>query len=266
MKYIINKGMAGLGNRLQSLGLAADKALEYNAELAVDWTDPSWLLGFDAYFRIDSRKLKLVSPEELPDDLVVKPDKWRDFWKIPAGGEKNGIKGIKVQSKTVDPDCGGHIICCYKYPHSDFIYRTLRPSKEALAWRTAVLRDMKVPSLYDAYHIRHTDKKTDDWKRKVRQARRRQERDGIPVLILTDSVAVRDSAVGLGLTAPSWILEPDRPGGVHHKKVDRDTKHLINLSAIADLWTAVKARKFVACCPDSTFSIFAERKRARSSK
>src|SRR6056297_3500142 len=49
-KLIVQKGIAGLGNRLQVLGRVVDMAHETGRSWFADWRDSSWEDGFDPYF------------------------------------------------------------------------------------------------------------------------------------------------------------------------------------------------------------------------
>jgi hypothetical protein len=56
--YLILKGVAGLGDRMKTLGGAIKLAIQTNRTLIIDWTDPTWNhseppKGFFAYFGLN---------------------------------------------------------------------------------------------------------------------------------------------------------------------------------------------------------------------
>lgn len=261
MKYVVQKGIAGLGNRLQGLGLALDIAHKHGARLAVDWTDAKiWRMGFDPYFRIDGADLCDIV--EIPEDTTA----WPECWRGNIGGEF--CRATMTQTKHAPHRTAETIVVCrYNSKHSDRLFRGIRLSAETERYlRTVMATERLAPGNYDLWHIRHTDKRTDGWREWLGSAIEAQESTGIRSVVVTDSLQVQKVAHRLGLCCPSSICDPLPGGGVHHADINDQAKHVVNMSAIADMWLAIKSRQFTACCPTSTFSEFAERMRRVTGK
>ena len=252
MQYVINKGIAGLGNRLQSLGWALDTALKHDAKLVVDWEDSTWRLGFNDFFSLDGIDIAPLS--EVPDDIDVSPETWRDKWMHRCGTKQGG----KAMTYRIEPDAEAQVICVYKHAHSDELSRRIRPSP---ASQETIAANLNMMPSFNAYHIRNTDKQTSDWQEWIEEATNRQNVSKQPSLIATDSIEVEAAARDAGLVCVSWLIPPDAKGGVHHARCNDETKDAINLSAVVDMWLCVHAETFTACCPSSTFSQFVERMR-----
>ena len=256
MNYVINKGIAGLGNRLQSLGWALDTALKHDAKLVVDWEDTTWRFPFGDYFTLDGIDIAPLS--EVPDDIDVSPKAWRGLWREQAGSRK----GCKAMTYRIAPGAEAQVICVYKHRHSDDLYRRIRLSGESRHFLKAarVSHGLSLGE-FNVWHIRHTDKRTERWENYIKDAANEQKKTGIRSVVVTDSLQVQEVAHRLGLCCPSSICDPLPGGGVHHADINDLAKHVVNMSAIADMWLGIEAEAFTACCPDSTFSQFVERMR-----
>ncbi len=256
--------MAGLGNRLQSLGWALDLALQYHVPLAVDWLDRTWQNGFGLFFEIED--MKILTPGDIPGPITGPITVWPLDWAGRWRGEY--IWGdIRQTRGRIDSAFDLIVVCRYNSAHSDELYHRLRLTPPT---RTALESTGLAPGHYNAWHIRHTDKKTGDWPAWLTAAQQSQATTGIQSVILTDSLEVQNQALSLGMASPSRLVERYRcgkhHGGVHHVRTDPGTKAILNQSAIADMWLAIKSRQFTACCPTSTFSEFAERMRRVTGK
>lgn len=73
------KGWLGFGDRLESLKMAVNYALQYNLQIYVDWTDSIWSHGsetFYTYFDLVNMPT-LKSLDDIPEDATVYPEYWK---------------------------------------------------------------------------------------------------------------------------------------------------------------------------------------------
>lgn len=257
MNTIIQKGIAGLGNRLMVLGWCLDNAIKYDTALWVDWRDSSWQTGFDAYF-----ELSRVSLYE-----YISGKYWPDCWDIQTAQDVSCAKAMMPACKTAPHDIDAHhaecdvfVACQYLAPYSDAIFEHLHLTPYMQGWTSAYMQAL--PDNYHCYHIRHTDKRTKYIDDRLFDAAQYK----FSVVVVTDSLQVKTKALELGLLCPSIIPADPKKGGVHHSKratlaaqgLDRET---LNRSAVADMFVAGLADRFIACCPDSSYSKFVQRGR-----
>lgn len=88
-KYLVVKGWLGFGDRLESLKMAVNFALENDLYIYVDWIDSVWSHGtetFYTYFDLVNMKT-LKSLDEIPESATVYPEYWKDHMKEPITQE-----------------------------------------------------------------------------------------------------------------------------------------------------------------------------------
>jgi hypothetical protein len=89
MKVLIVKGWMGFGDRLESLKMCVDYAIQHNRLLYVDWTDSIWSHGnesFYSYFAFINLP-QITSLTEIPEDATVFPPFWKGKLDTPLTHE-----------------------------------------------------------------------------------------------------------------------------------------------------------------------------------
>jgi hypothetical protein len=123
MKYLIQKGFRGFGDRLRNLVLCVKIAIEQNRKIYVDWNDFYWNHtgeNFYTYFEILDIGIDNI---DNVSELTVYPDFWKDKLNIPLSphnfcdGQKEHISSLsKIIKKYPQED----IIVIPNSKHSDF--------------------------------------------------------------------------------------------------------------------------------------------------
>jgi len=245
-KSIVQKGIAGIGNRLQVLGHCVDMAAQTGRRVYPDWRDISWRLGFYDYFTLAGSGLP-----ESEESIWPKPWTHDTLWcECPKKLWKD--KGrARYSASAIPGDTDVAVVCAYCASYSDKLFQDLGVLpyivESALAW---LEENDRKSGEYNCWHIRHTDKKTD--KDALQDAKARIKPGDV---VITDNHDI--TAWGL---CPSFTL-PNAQRGMHHAKVDEATKHEINVSAIRDMVIAGLADKFTGLCRKSSYSEFIKRGR-----
>jgi hypothetical protein len=85
MKYLVVKAWLGFGDRLESLKMAIEFAINRNLQIYVDWSDSMWTHGnenFYTYFKLINMPI-LNSLDDIPEDATVYPEYWKGRIKEP---------------------------------------------------------------------------------------------------------------------------------------------------------------------------------------
>ncbi len=112
MKTVIQKGIAGLGNRFQVLGYCFDLSIKHKAQLLVDWRDSSWNDDFSYYFNSDMTKDYPPILLEFPN---IKPEWWGEEKRFRRIHIHIGDQTDRVFLNTLKPeydliiDDGSHV-------------------------------------------------------------------------------------------------------------------------------------------------------------
>lgn len=265
-RYIIHKGIAGLGNRLQVLGRCLDIAQKTGAVLIPDWRDTSFQDDFFQYFSISGIKTAPVSDiPVIPEDYKVLPMEWKNNLEIPCAKKhfKNSFPRCSLIVSSSDWDVLA--VCDYQAQHSDLIFDILHPSSEILEKVSNTLNsaDAYIWGDLSVWHIRHTDKKGPDPDELLKKMK--SSSDPVKILI-TDNREIAEKAKEIGIYCCSEIPSVPSKGGVHHSSVkyleqNGLTRKQLNVSAIADLYIGICAGKFYSTCENSSFSNFISRAR-----
>lgn len=270
-RTIVDKGIAGLGNRLQVLGYCCDLASRANAALCVDWTHNSWSDHFEHYFFLSCLSegafvrcegdFGNVFPQRYGSCITKNPldcDEWLngDFLTDP------------------DPDRDGPwdtlVVCRYRANYSNRLFRLLSLNEMMKQAVISRMNELKLlPGSYDCWHVRHTDSSggspVEILRAIARYAGSRRK------VVITDSFEVVEMCREFGIICPS-IIPPIKVGGgigVHHLAEERLvreglSKQDVNRSVVTDLMIAGLACHFWGTCQGSTFSSFLYRARSVS--
>lgn len=263
-RTIVNKGMAGLGNRLQALGYCCDLAKRLNATLCVDWTHNSWSDAFDGYFQmtrasesaflgpeggcgrvVPARYASCITGNPLASDVLVKDG----FLKTASD---------PLQAGPWDT----FVVCRYLSRYANRIFRVLRLNE---TFKQVVMGQMNelnlIPGADDCWHIRHTDASGESPDQSLRAiARHLRARRKV---VMTDSLEVVEMCRKPSIVCPSVIPSIKDRGrvGVHHLGEERLrqqglVKQDVNRSVVTDLMIAGLPRHFWGTCQRPTFSDF----------
>ena len=158
-KWLVVKGIAGLGDRLMTLGAAIEVARASGRSLVVDWRDSEWdpKGGFERWFRLEVPDVTVVA--ELPavtDGMSVWPAAFQgrvgrtdlvlasDRWQVLLDGMPVRTPSSKLLERTEDvvvfvDYCSGKLSSVIPY----------------LKW----LEEIEVPIYEVAIHYRNSDKR-----------------------------------------------------------------------------------------------------------
>ncbi|WP_146134602.1 hypothetical protein [Aphanothece minutissima] len=267
-RTIVDKGIAGLGNRLQVLGHCCDLSRRFNAVLCVDWTHNSWNDLFEHYFSLACPSEPAFQRSDGDFGHVIPPRYASCITQDPlkCEGLPHGTF-LTDQEPALDGPWDTLVVCRYLARYSNRLFRLLRLHQEV---RKAVVDRMSdlglSPGSYDCWHVRHTDASggcpLDILKAIAHYPGTRTK------VVITDSVDVIDLCVSYGVICPSIIpvVKSGSRHGVHHlgeAQLGQQglVKQDVNRSAVVDLMIAGLARQFWGTCQRSTFSEFIYRGR-----
>jgi len=113
MKYLVVKGWLGFGDRLESLKMGIEYALQYNLQIYVDWTDSIWsheAESFYTYFNLVNMPT-LKSLDEIPEDATVFPSYWQGKLNTPMSQDLcNKHKEYKLDVGQLTKPLSGDVI------------------------------------------------------------------------------------------------------------------------------------------------------------
>ena len=257
MKKVIQKGIAGLGNRFQVLGYCFDIAQLHKAKLLVDWRDSSWRDDFSNYF--DSDTISDFQDDDYPN---VMPEWWADKINAPCAKRLAGEDFKRVDVHAIASQWETLAVCQYKAQYSSEIFNHIsfkkRISDKAKKFKLYYKK-------YNCWHIRATDKTAGDPFEIVNKIMTKSRK--IPSVILTDNLQVKNYAVFQGFFCPSIIPDIPMAGGIHHStethlSKSKITRQELNDSALADILIGANATNFHSTCENSSFSQLIERIRS----
>ena len=259
-RTITVKGVAGLGNRIITLGWAIRKARQYNSHLFVDWSDgqigPKGFDLFSTYFAsqlvhksiISDWKIHSTSSEAkynlLPRKRALQflaKIGWIDsteMWKLKYGKGNKYILPLDLEMLVRSHAfCAAHLpsIECHEEIGSVFFNED-----------TCKKFDLIMPADIKeriGIHIRHSDKKATASYADVLQRYRDKK-----IFLATDSEIVKQHALSLNidLTCISTILHDGKKrGGVHHRKLDDEKKIKVFEEGALDMYCLTKCCMFV---------------------
>ena len=267
-RTVVVKGIAGLGNRMQVLGLCCDLASRWKAVLCVDWTHNSWSESFENYFRLSCPSEKAFLRSEGGFGKVVPPRYSQCVTRDPLKSQQwlNGDFLTDLDQLPEGP-WDTFVACGYLAQYSNRLFRILSLNQD---FRQLVVARMNglglVPGVYDCWHVRHTDASGGCPKEIlgaiVRYSRHRR------TVVITDSSEVVELCRQLNITCPSIVPSLKAGGGIgiHHLHGGRLSqeglsKQDVNQSVMTDMFIAGLARHFWGTCQHSSFSSFIYRGR-----
>ena len=249
MKRVVQKGIAGLGNRFQVLGYCVDIAIANNAKLLVDWRDYCWNDNFSDYFTSDV--IDDFKDGTYPD---VKPTWWSDKINSTCPRKLTGANFAPVPTKIINSDWKTLVVCQYSAVYSDTIFKNI-DFKRRLYDK---LRDLEFFSAgYECWHIRATDKTAGDPFAILKQI------IAFPTpnykVIITDNLDIKNEAHKHGIFCQSLIPPVPKSHGIHHSTDDSlracgITRRILNDSVLVDLLIGKNAVFFHSTCENSSFS------------
>jgi len=257
-KIVMQKGVAGLGNRLQILGRCVDLAQEIGAKVYPDWRDRCWVLGWHAYLTLGALS-ECEMPQDVPPETIYPPHWATENRYIAETCLRQWYGHIRADSIPSTAELS--VYMGYNAGYSDELFRHLRLRPGMLTALGARMWLSRLePGGYNCWHIRHNDKKSKP--EDIEEAFAAMESSTLPPVLLTDNIALNGRADQAGISCPSFLpAQRPRGGGVHHMDLCAFDRGMCNASAIADLWIGGMAHEFHAICPASTFSQFIERGR-----
>jgi hypothetical protein len=256
-RCVIQKGIAGFGNRFQVLGYCLDIAIKHDAKLFIDWRDSSWGDDFLNYFDTRTPLIDNFQRGGKFDD--VKPEWWADKLEAPCAKKLAGENFVRINDAIVSEGWKTLVVCQYKAQFSDRIFNVISPKVQILN----LLRDFKSRvSNYDCWHIRATDKTAGD-PFKILEKIGKHRPDHRKVLI-TDNRNVMEEANRNGILCESMIPEVPEKGGIHHLgqlwlKSCGPSREILNRGAILDILIGANANHFYETCPNSSYSYLINR-------
>ena len=267
-RTIVDKGIAGLGNRLQVLGHCCDLSRRWKAVVCVDWTHNSWSDPFENYFSLACPSEPAFRRSDGDFGLVIPARYASCITQDPLACDSLRDRAfLTVQEAVLSGPWDTLVVCRYLARYSNRIFRLLRLHGDVKKAVIGRLNELNLQSgHYDCWHVRHTDAS-----------------GGCPIAILkaivayaspcqkvviTDSVEVVDLCVSYGIICPSIIptVKHGSRHGIHHLREAQLgqqglTKQEVNRSAVVDLMIAGLARQFWGTCQLSSFSEFIYRGR-----
>ena len=224
-------------------------------------------MGFENYFSLPKKIWRVnVGENELGK---IFPGCWG--WPFPTSAQKaighsgitrlNRDKSLSID-KALTSNADTFVVCRYVADYSDLLFDSLSVTGRVGKFLSEYFESL--PSIYDCWHLRNTDKTGDEMEEVLRLMHQRV--DLKPQVLITDCIFAKEQAKKLGIVCPSRIVETKIGQGVHHADAAQlkrigITKDEINLSLIADLFVAGRCDEFFPTCPTSTFSRFIVRGR-----
>jgi hypothetical protein len=265
MKYLVIKGIAGLGNRMLSVATGILYAEITDRRPVVDWSDRSYSDdGADTFHRyFDAPSVGRV--DEIPDTASVIPEDWQGHlggYVRKTGRYTPGYTGAKWLRGSVDllrTDHDADVLVMWASrerithlrPHlrgehaelaplpTDAILRrvldtSLAPGKE-ITDRVAQFRRECLPGPAVGVHVRQSDLRS-----RLGVIRRKLDRlltaePGLDVFLATDNAAVRED-FERDYDAVSRPHRYDEPGTALHTGKARSTRYQDGLDALVDMY------------------------------
>jgi hypothetical protein len=240
-RTIIQKGVAGLGDRLMTLGWCLQLADKKRAHVYPHWLDTSWREGFFTYFRRTDTILDVVSL-----DGAIEP---REAWSIDnalciSGREEIGYENIRriPTRQAVDREWDIYVVLTYSGWHIPTAERLLKELR-LKHWIKADAKKAieKLPANYSCKHLRFTDKANANAREFLRSVKPGE-------VLITDSITAKKVAIENGAICPSLLPEATPRHGVHHMTEEQAgiSKHDLNAGAIVDMLIGINAAEFEA--------------------
>jgi hypothetical protein len=275
MKYLVVKGWLGFGDRLETLKMAVNFAIEKNLKIYVDWSDEMWSHGsenFYTYFNLVNMPV-LQSLDDIPEGSTFYPDYWKDHIKEPLTHELTTKGGLDLG--MLQGDYPGDVVVVSSigrraiYADSLFFAKVFRVVDQRILQKLRQRTSRYPVESSWGIHIRGTDR--------LRPNKR---------MISVQSIITRITCYG-GLNGPkmtvvsddkenteiwkryypdSFIvselsLQQDSIAGNHNLSKDKlkHTKDQMNVDSLADFFTLALTERVFTTCKDSRFASEAQR-------
>lgn len=275
MKYLVVKGWLGFGDRLETLKMAVNFAIEKNLKIYVDWSDEMWSHGsenFYTYFNLVNMPV-LQSLDDIPEGSTFYPEYWKDHIKdsithelsIKGGLDLGILQGEYPADVVVVSSIGRRII----YTDSRFFANVFRVVDQRILQK---LRERKSKYPIESswgIHIRGTD-------------RLRPNKRMISVQSIVTLITCYGGMNGPKMTVVSddkenteiWkryypnsfivselSLQQDSIAGNHNLSKDKlkHTKDQMNVDSLTDFFTLALTERVFTTCKDSRFAKEAQR-------
>ena len=209
MKLIVQLGYSGFGDRIRVLCSCIHYAVKTGVKVLPIWNDEHWSGDFNDTLNLDDRIAWKggVSGSTYPGLFAgVDPFNKEVRWSLR--------KKLLADTAVPDNKDGADIFYLSRYIMKPRAYQEglgfLTPAERVFA-KFGELRK-SLPDRYACIHIRNTDKHDPSWHAKL-VGFEKAHKNGV---VITDSVAVKKTALDMGLVCMSDLpdITPDK--GVHH--------------------------------------------------
>jgi hypothetical protein len=169
MKYIVVKALLGFGDRLESLKMCVDYAIQHDLKIIIDWSDITWCHNSESFYKYFSLDMPTIDLEELQEleqleDLKVYPEYWKGklTTKLDHTILKNPTSELSQLLKPYDADI---IVCTCSnirnlYPDSSFFYNKFKVIDPRVIEEVKKRQNMYNLSECWGIHLRGTDRAT----------------------------------------------------------------------------------------------------------
>jgi len=250
MKTVIQKGIAGVGNRFQVMGYCFDLAKKHNARLLVDWRDSSWGDNFSNYFDSD-----IIKDFQEGDYENVKPQWWSDKINNKCAKRLAGEGFVRADEDIINSQWETLAVCQYKAGYSNDIFKHVDFSGRIYC----KYLNLGIPQAdeLDCWHIRATDKTAGDPQAILNSIV--SSKTSNHKIIITDNLDIKNKAIKNGIYCISRIPPVPKRNGVHHSTDEYlrsagITRRELNDSALVDLLIGKYAANFHSTCKNSSYS------------
>jgi hypothetical protein len=271
MKVLIVKGWMGFGDRLESLKMCVDYAIQYNRLLYVDWTDSIWSHGnesFYSYFAFINLP-QITSLTEIPEDASVFPPFWKGKLDVPLTHEIVNTNSAELDVDVFNRKAYDEDVLVFSsigrrntYVASPFFTDRFRVTDVRIRTKVKQRQQKYQLSTKWGIHLRGSDRVSNlDFKvHRMRQLSIRMVSTGI--LGANSSIAVSDDAEYIKLWKSRFsdipiLTEKGAIGGTvgaHNKDTLPISKDELNVDMLSDFFTLSSCMKVISTSPDSRFT------------
>lgn len=281
MKYLIVKGYAGFGDRLQCLKMCINYAITHNLQIYVDWTDPIWSHNgesFYTYFKLVNMPV-LNSIDDIPEDATVYPPFWKDKLKTVFSNDMPydtfDIGYLQDQKFSEDVIVHCSIGLRYIYHNNNFFGNVFRVIDQRILRKVKDRQQKYALQNTIGIHLRGTDRAN-----KINKSRRMDALNirlmSLGLLNGTKFVAVSDDPEYIQVWKARYrefpiLTEAGNLGGnegVHNKSKETLTvsKDTLNVDLLIDFFTLASCRSVLSTSNDSRFAQEAQRNKDQLSR
>jgi len=275
MKYLIVKGSAGFGDRLQCLKMCVRFALDNNLQVFVDWSDPIWSHNgesFYTYFNLVNVPV-LKSIDDIPEDATVYPSFWQGKLKTTFTEDMGLIPGVHIGFLNNQQFTEDVVVHCsigerWIYRDSDFFGDVLRVIDHRIIRKVRERQQRHDLKNTTGIHLRGTDR-ANRINKDHRMCALNIRLMNMGLLNGTKFVAVSDDPEYITIWKARYpafpvLTEAGNLGGnqgVHLRSKESLTvsKDTLNVDLLVDFFTLASCRSVLSTSKDSRFAQEAQR-------